>query len=50
VPKLDLSPIQLPSQNGDMELLIVASLFIVLTLSAALWGADSRNLPPAGLR
>jgi hypothetical protein len=33
-----------------MELLIVAGLFIALNLAAALFGRDSRNLPPAGLR
>jgi hypothetical protein len=32
-----------------MELLIVAGLFIVLNIAAALWGVDSRNRPPAGL-
>jgi hypothetical protein len=48
--KLALSPIQLVVQNGDMELLIVAGLFIVLNVAAALFGRDSRNLPPAGLR
>jgi hypothetical protein len=33
-----------------MELLIVAGLFIALSLAAVRWGVDSRDLPPAGLR